>query len=302
MTLSADELDPNDSSTITTTLEPLLLLVDSIISQFSSSSSSSSLSTADLSYLGAWRKKARRTLKSKLPFIGTYRRDVPPLHELAEYTFPRTEYEEFEGCLEELREEVGRGMYQVPSQLPYIGLGRVRDPITNELEPSRPSSTYSPIMIRLCLAQKTQFLFEQLCHTFNRSPTLKDYLDHPFRKFSLELGKVLEEEWMYLAGEFEDDGTDQLRAAQKTILEEVDKLTWEEVKSFTIAEDEDEREEMGDAGSEWNSAGNAFTRILRRSIERVQTDETRSQPQLENGLAVDDPSAQLGLRQLWFYQ
>lgn len=117
MTLSADELDPNDSSTITATLEPLLLLIDSIVSRFSSSSSSSSLSTADLSYLGAWRKKARRTLKSKLPPIGTYRRDVPPLHELAEYTFPRTEYADFEGCLEELREEVGRGMYQVPSQL-----------------------------------------------------------------------------------------------------------------------------------------------------------------------------------------
>ena len=76
---------------------------------------------------------------------------------------------------------------------------------------------------------------------------------------------------MYLAGEFEDDGTDQLRAAQKTILEEVDKLTWEEVKSFIIAEDEAEREEMGDAGSEWDVAGNALTRILRHSIERVQT-------------------------------
>lgn len=124
MTLSADDIDSRRSDTVTTTRELLLDLIDDIASKWAPFSTTTLEDDGpndrdELEYLAAWRKAARRTLKRLLPYVGVYRRDVPPLHNLAEYTFPRTEYDAFERILRETERGAGprANLYKVPTEL-----------------------------------------------------------------------------------------------------------------------------------------------------------------------------------------
>ncbi|GAA5993037.1 hypothetical protein JCM5350_004908 [Sporobolomyces pararoseus] len=274
MTLSLDDIDSRSTETITTTREALLDLIDQIALQWRTSrfNEDDEDQRAEMLYLGRWRKTARKTLKRILPYIGSYRRDIPPEHNLPEYTFPLTEYLGLAQILDELKIHSGPhgGLYRLPTQLPYIGLADPENPFTDStgVELEKPRSTISPIMIHLCLAQKFQFLFEQLCHAHDRSPTLVDYLDHPLRHLSLKLARALDREWFELNKE--SNASESLVNGQRQILQEIERaLDWH------IIEEEMERE-AGAHEDEWKSDSQVLHRILRENLDFVQENRSRS--------------------------
>lgn len=187
MTLSLDDIDSRSTETITTTREALLDLIDQIALQWRTSrfNEDDEDQRAEMLYLGRWRKTARKTLKRILPYIGSYRRDIPPEHNLPEYTFPLTEYLGLAQILDELKIHSGPhgGLYRLPTQLvssfilipgeashsseadlcieqPYIGLADPENPFTDStgVELEKPRSTISPIMVR----SLGSFLFSRL--------------------------------------------------------------------------------------------------------------------------------------------
>lgn len=116
----------------------------------------------------------------------------------------------------------------------------------------------------MCLAQKTRFLFEQVCHLFNRSPTLGGYLGHPFRGVALELGHALETEWTAVV-ETDDSHPGVVIEWQEGILLEIESgLDWNTIEQKI---DTGDGMTLGTAAPGWDVAGQVLGRILRENLE-----------------------------------